>query len=45
MDSGLKLRKTFAVKRGDHKPPQCEHGTWTFAGSALARARIVAVAT
>ena len=29
----IKLRKTFAVKRGDHKPPRCEHGEWRFAGS------------
>ncbi len=27
------LRQTLAVKRGDHKPPCCEHGTWTFAGA------------
>jgi hypothetical protein len=27
------LRETVAVKRGEHKPPTCEHGTWRFAGS------------
>jgi transposase, IS5 family len=27
------LRKTPAVVRGDHKPPKCEHGEWTFAGA------------
>ena len=32
-----KLRKTTGVLRGDHKPPTCEHGTWTFAGSDYKR--------
>ncbi len=27
------LRQTPAVKRGDHKPPCCEHGEWRFAGA------------
>jgi Transposase DDE domain/Transposase domain (DUF772) len=27
------LKKTPAVKRGEHKPPTCEHGEWTFAGA------------
>lgn len=27
------LRETPTVKRGDHKPPTCEHGEWRFAGS------------
>ncbi len=27
------LRKTAAVVRGEHKPPTCEHGEWTFAGA------------
>jgi transposase, IS5 family len=27
------LKQTPAVKRGDHKPPTCEHGEWTFAGA------------
>jgi Transposase DDE domain len=25
------------VKRGEHKPPSCEHGTWTFAGADFKR--------
>jgi transposase len=32
------LRQTPAVKRGDHQPPSCEHGTWTFAGADRKRA-------
>lgn len=27
------LRETTAVKRGEHKPPCCEHGEWHFAGA------------
>jgi transposase, IS5 family len=27
------LRQTPAVKRGEHKPPCCEHGEWRFAGA------------
>ncbi len=27
------LRATTAVKRGEHLPPTCSHGVWTFAGS------------
>jgi hypothetical protein len=27
------LRQTTGVKRGEHRPPACEHGVWTFAGS------------
>jgi hypothetical protein len=27
------LKKTPAVKRGEHKPPCCEHGEWRFAGA------------
>ena len=27
----VKLRQTTAVKRGDHKPPTCQHGHWRFA--------------
>jgi hypothetical protein len=27
------LRATPAVKRGDHLPPSCCHGVWTFAGA------------
>ena len=33
----IALRQTTAVKRGDHLPPTCEHGTWTFAGSDAKR--------
>ena len=29
----IPLKNTPAVKAGKHKPPQCEHGEWTFAGS------------
>ncbi len=29
----IALRKTPAVKRGEHKPPSCEHGEWRFAGA------------
>jgi transposase, IS5 family len=27
------LKQTPAVKRGEHKPPCCEHGEWRFAGA------------
>jgi|HubBroStandDraft_6_1064221.scaffolds.fasta_scaffold90521_1 hypothetical protein len=27
------LKQTARVKRGDHKPPTCEHGEWRFAGA------------
>jgi IS5 family transposase len=27
------LKETARVKRGDHKPPTCEHGEWRFAGA------------
>jgi transposase len=29
----IPLKQTPAVKRGEHKPPTCEHGEWTFAGA------------
>lgn len=29
----IPLRQTPAVKRGEHRPPECQHGVWTFAGS------------
>jgi hypothetical protein len=29
----IPLRETPDVKRGEHKPPSCEHGEWRFAGS------------
>ena len=32
------LRQTPGVKAGWDLPPQCEHGTWTFAGSDASRA-------
>jgi hypothetical protein len=31
------LRKTERVKRGEHKPPTCEHGEWTFGGADYKR--------
>lgn len=41
MDRGVSpvtaLRKTERVKRGEHKPPTCEHGEWTFAGADFKR--------
>jgi hypothetical protein len=27
------LKQTPGVKRGDHRPPGCQHGVWKFAGS------------
>ncbi|MCY4088014.1 MAG: transposase, partial [Actinomycetia bacterium] len=33
----IPLRKTKAVKQGKHRPPTCEHGTWTFAGTDFER--------
>jgi len=33
----IPLRMTPAVKAGKDKPPQCDHGTWTFAGSDTKR--------
>lgn len=29
----IALKQTPAVKRGEHKPPCCEHGEWKFAGA------------
>ena len=31
------LRQTGRVKAGEHKPPTCEHGQWTFAGADYKR--------
>ncbi len=31
------LVKSGRVKRGEHKPSTCEHGTWTFAGADFKR--------
>jgi len=33
----IALKETPAVKAGKHKPPACEHGEWTFAGSDARR--------
>jgi IS5 family transposase len=33
----IPIRETPAVKRGDHKPPTCEHGEWRFAGADYQR--------
>jgi transposase, IS5 family len=33
----MPLMQTPAVKRGDDKPPRCEHGVWRFAGAARKR--------
>jgi hypothetical protein len=35
----IPLRKTPAVVRGEHRPPTCEHGTWTFADADFKRKR------
>jgi len=35
----IPLKQTPDVKRGDHKPPCCEHGEWKFAGSDRKRGR------
>jgi hypothetical protein len=31
------LKETARVKRGEHKPPSCEHGEWKFAGADYKR--------
>lgn len=33
----IPLRKTPAVKRGDHLAPVCSHGVWTFSGADFQR--------
>lgn len=33
----IPLKKTPTVVAGKHKPPECDHGTWTFAGSDAKR--------
>ncbi|MGN6189251.1 MAG: transposase [Conexibacter sp.] len=33
----IPLRRTGKVVRGEHLPPSCEHGTWTFAGADYRR--------
>ena len=35
----IPLRQTPAVKRGAQLAPECEHGTWTFAGADFPRKR------
>ena len=35
----IPLRQTPAVKRGAQLAPECEHGTWTFAGADFQRKR------
>ena len=41
MDRGIlpvtPLRETEGLKKGWHKPPECEHGVWTFAGADFKR--------
>lgn len=34
----IPLRQTPAVVKGQHRPPTCGHGTWTFAGADAGRA-------
>jgi hypothetical protein len=29
----IPLKQTPDVKRGEHRPPECQHGVWTFAGA------------
>jgi transposase, IS5 family len=33
----ISMRETTRVKRGEHKPPTCEHGEWRFAGADTKR--------
>jgi hypothetical protein len=33
----LPLKATPDVKRGEHRAPTCDHGTWTFAGADIKR--------
>jgi IS5 family transposase len=33
----IPLKQTLNVFRGEHKPPTCDHGVWTFAGSDAKR--------
>ena len=43
MDRGIapvtSLKETERVKRGEHKPPTCEHGVWVFSGADFKRRR------
>ena len=36
----IPLCRTPAVKAGKHKPPECDHGEWVFAGSMPSGARL-----
>jgi hypothetical protein len=33
----IPLKQTVSVVNGLHKPPKCQHGEWTFAGSDIKR--------
>jgi len=33
----IPLKETGSVKAGKHRPPNCEHGAWTFAGADFKR--------
>jgi hypothetical protein len=33
----IPFKKTPAVERGEHRPPECEDGMWTFAGADFER--------
>jgi transposase len=33
----IPLKETPAVKRGEHRAPTCDHGTWSFAGADFKR--------
>jgi transposase len=33
----IPLKETPAVKRGEHRAPTCDHGTWSFAGADIKR--------
>jgi hypothetical protein len=35
----IPLKETPAVKRGEHRAPTCQHGTWTFAGADFKNGR------
>ena len=36
----IALRRITRVARGEHRPPSCEHGEWTFAGADRQTARV-----
>jgi hypothetical protein len=37
MLGSIPLKLTVNVAQGKHKPPSCQHGVWTFAGSDAKR--------